>query len=167
MDGRGFQRIPSFNIRTQDREKILSFLRDILASKEEVAFAYVYGSFLEDQPFHDIDVGIYLMPHWAIELTRYAVQMGIELETALLNAWSTETGDRKDGEDVCRQRFPIDVRVLNEATPSFCYHVLKGRLLFSRREDLRVQWAQGTLSIYLDSKPLRHRALKEAMISWD
>jgi len=167
MGGGVSQRIASFNLRAQDREKILSFLRDVLASKEEVAFAYVYGSFLEDQPFHDIDVGVYLMPHCAIELARHSVQMGIELETAILNACSTETGGRKYEEDVCRRRFPIDVRVLNEAMPSFCYHVLKGRLLFSRREDLRVQWAQATLSVYLDLKPLRHRALKEAMISWD
>jgi hypothetical protein len=39
----------------------------------------------------------------------------------------------------------------------------RGQLLISRDEALRVRWTVWTVSRYLDLKPLREQALKEAM----
>jgi hypothetical protein len=139
------------------REEILAVLGEALAARPEVVFAYAYGSFLEDRPFHDIDVGVYVKAAeqaWAGSL---ALDLGMAVESALVT--SSRGGEQR--------RFPVDVRVLNWAPVSFCYHVLQGRLLFSRAEDVRVRWAERVLSRYLDLKPLRHRALKEAMTSWE
>lgn len=143
-----------FSCTTEQRESIFGVLRGILAAQPEVLFAYVYGSFLGNQPFHDIDVGVYVAPEAEEKATLFVLDLAIDLESAL------------------KREFPglghpmVDVRVLNGAPVSFCYHVLKGRLLFSRDENARVRWAERVISRYLDLKPLRHRALKEAMTSW-
>lgn len=139
-----------FRCTAEWREKILMALREALEARQEVVFAYVYGSFLEDRPFHDIDIGVYFQEYIA-QVAKLSIDLAFELEDALMRS-------------LCR--FPVDVRVLNGAPVSFCYHVLRGRLLFCRDEEMRVRWAERIISRYLDLKPLRYRALKEAMISW-
>jgi len=143
-------KVPRFDCPKGKREAILAVLGEAIAARPEVAFAYAYGSFLENRPFHDIDVGIYVVGMEAREAGSLALDLALELESALAKV----------------RRFPVDVRVLNWAPLGFCYHVLRGRLLFSRDEDVRVRWTTHILSRYLDLKPLRHRALKEAMTSW-
>ena len=43
-----------------DKEKLLKLLKEVLANDERVIFAYIYGSFVKEQSFRDIDIGIYL-----------------------------------------------------------------------------------------------------------
>ena len=45
-----------------EREAILNTLQRALEMQPEVVFAHVHGSFLEDRPFHDIDLAVYLDP---------------------------------------------------------------------------------------------------------
>ncbi len=149
-----------FDCAKKRREKILTALGKALAAWPEVTFAYAYGSFLEDRPFHDIDVGVYVATADERKASSLALDLAIALEADL--ARQSEAG----GEPGESYRFPVDVRVLNGAPVSFGYHVLRGRLLFCRDEAIRVQWAERILARYLDLKPLRHRALKEAMTSW-
>ena len=40
--------------------RIESQLRTVLEREPDIAFAYLYGSFLESDTFHDVDVGIYM-----------------------------------------------------------------------------------------------------------
>lgn len=141
-----------------ERELALASLGEALATRPEVLFAYAYGSFPEGRPFHDIDVGIYVATAEKGEAGSFALDLAAELESAL--AGRGRRGEAGGGRPL------VDVRVLNWAPVSFCYHVLRCRLLFSRDEDARVRWAERVLCRYLDLKPLRHRALKEAMISW-
>jgi len=165
--GAGFREpLPLFRCTAEQREQILAALKGVLAAQPEVVFAYAYGSFLEDLPFHDIDVGIYV----AVENERIAASLSVDTATALEAAVKRlfRRGLRS-GPGGNRPYFrspPVDVRVLNRAPVSFCYHVLQGRLLFSRDEDARARWAEQVIARYLDVKPLRHRALKEAMLSW-
>jgi len=166
--GAGFREpLPLFRCTPEQREQILAALKGVLAAQPEVVFAYAYGSFLEDLPFHDIDVGIYYV---AVENERIAASLSVDTATALEAAVKRlfRRGLRS-GPGGNRPYFrcpPVDVRVLNRAPVSFCYHVLQGRLLFSRDEDARARWAEQVIARYLDVKPLRHRALKEAMLSW-
>ncbi len=133
-----------------ERETVLRVLRQALAQQPQVVFAYVYGSFLQDRPFHDVDVAVYLDSDEGT--TRVlALDLVADLEAALRRA----------------QAFvPVDVRVLNQAPPSFQYHVFRGELLFSRDERLRGRQVAQTVAHYLDVQPLRRQALKEAMTSW-
>ncbi len=142
------------------REAILAALGETLAARQEVVFAYAYGSFLENRPFHDIDVGVYVATVNEREASSLALDLAVILEAALARS------NPAKGEQAGPHRFPVDVRVLNWAPVSFCYHVLRGRLLLCRDEAARGQWAERVISRYLDLKPLRHRALKEAMTLW-
>ncbi len=131
------------------QDVIITTLRQVLEDAPDVRFAYLYGSFLEDRPFHDVDVAVYL------ECDGDFSDRTLEL------AGAAERALREAGYPL-----PVDVRALNTAPLGFRYHVFRGRLLMSRDEDLRVREVVWTLTRYLDMKPLLRTALKEAMTSW-
>jgi predicted nucleotidyltransferase len=133
-----------------ERERILDTTRRSLEPEAGVLFAYVHGSFLQDRPFHDLDVAVYLDPGDERERPMFSA----DLASALENAMSPEI------------RVPVDVRILNQAPLGFRYQVFRGRLLFSRDDALRTQLVEQTVARYLDLKPLRQHALKEAMTAW-
>ena len=115
-----------------------------MADESKVLFAYLYGPFLEDRSFHDIDVGVYLA------ISEKAGANLLALESAL--------------KTLLQEKTPlVDVRVLDWAPQSFAY---PWSLLFSRDEDLRVRCCVWAMSRYLDLKPLRDQALMEAIRSW-
>nr|HID15152.1 nucleotidyltransferase domain-containing protein [Anaerolineae bacterium] len=91
-------------------------LRATLESHQEIAFAYLYGSFLdEDLPYHDVDVAVYLNPAWASgrDLFEYEMALSVDLTLAL--------------------HVPVDVHVLNRAPLGFQHSVFhRGEVLFSR-----------------------------------
>lgn len=156
-----------FRCTVEQREEILGTLREALAARPEVVFAYAYGSFLEERPFRDIDVGIYVAIDDERKATSLALDLAMALEVVVRRLFKRgllSVVPKKLGE--MSPYPPVDVRVLKWAPVSFCYHVVRGRLIFCRDEHLRVSWTAGVISRYLDSKPLRHKALKEAMLSW-
>jgi len=162
----------AFRCTPEQREQILTALRGTLSAHSEVVFAYAYGSSLEGLPFHDVDVGVYLAMEDRREQNLFALELALELERVVAPFFKEQRNRLKDNEGSKGGKNPrpccpsVDVRVLNRAPVSFCYHVLRGRLFFSGNEDLRVCWAVRAATRYLDLKPLRHRALKEAMLSW-
>ena len=132
----------TFILNREEREELIKRLEKGLRDREEIAFAYLYGSFAEDLSFHDIDVGIYLSGIEQEESTSY----GLALSQIL-------------GNEV---KLPVDVRVLNFAPVLFVYHVIRGILIFDRNEELRVRVMGETVQRYLDLKPMIHRGIKEA-----
>ena len=133
-----------------EREAMLDALREALRSQPDVLFAYVHGSFLTERPFHDVDVAVYLNTAVERRMGRRLLALSDELGSAL----SQTPGPIP----------AVDVRALNSAPLGFRYQVLRGgRLLSSRDETLRIRWVVRTVERYLDLKPLRQRALKEAM----
>jgi len=94
-------------------------LHTALEPHQEIVFAYLHGSFLdEDMPYHDVDVAIYLSPAWASgqDIFEYEMTLSVDLTLAL--------------------HVPVDVHVLNEASLGFQHSVLhRGEVLFSRGSD--------------------------------
>jgi predicted nucleotidyltransferase len=88
-------------------------LRQVLATRPEIKFAYLYGSFVEQETFHDVDVALYLDPVPA-DAFDYGMAMSVDLTRAL--------------------RLPVDVQVINDLSIGFQHQVLQGRLLFTRDE---------------------------------
>lgn len=90
-----------------------------LESRQEIIFAYLYGSFLDENlPYHDVDIAVYLDPTWALErdLFEYEMTLSVDLTLAL--------------------HVPVDVHVLNEAPLGFQHSVLhRGEALFSRSDE--------------------------------
>ena len=130
------------NFSGEQRGQIEECLSVELAGDGDVVFAYLYGSFVEPQPFHDIDVGVYLQGHPSESQTEKAIALAQRLTD--------------------RVRCPVDVRALNAAPMSFVYHVLRGRLLFSRDDSLLADVIERTVSRYLDAAPLIRQATREA-----
>ena len=126
------------------RARVVAALAAALASNRHVAFAYLYGSFAEGRPFHDIDVGVYLME----EATCRA-------DDALV---LSEQLSRLVG-------LPADVRILNGAPPTFLFHVLRGERLACRDEPRLAEVMERTAQRYFDIEPVLRQATREAFAS--
>jgi len=116
-----------YTLTEEEKEKIVKSLRESLMGHEEILFAYIHGSFLEDGPFRDVDVAVYVNssvhPFYEEELEE-------ELSRIV--------------------RFPVDVRVLNNSPVAFRFHVIGGLLLFSRDDKIRCGFEERTMSEYHD-----------------
>ena len=130
------------HINREGRDRIEQCLAAELASDLSVAFAYLYGSFVESQPFHDVDVGVYVQNVRADRLSAAALDLAQRLSD--------------------RARIPVDVRILNVAPVSFVYHVLRGQLVFCRDDGVLAELMERTVSRYLDIAPLVRRGTREA-----
>jgi predicted nucleotidyltransferase len=125
------------------RKEFIHQLQNELYSYSEVDFAYLFGSFLEALPYHDIDIGIYFSRSSENKMHDLAINLASILSKKVER--------------------PVDVRVLNSAPTGFLYHVFRGHLLMDQDEDLRVRLMERVIMRYLDMKPLMEKSLKEAM----
>lgn len=119
-------------------------IREVLRKHEEISFAYLHGSFIKGDAFHDIDVAVYLerMPASILE---YELQMETELKRAV-------------------RRHVIDVRVLNTAPLSFKYNVIKdGIILLVKNDDKRADFQETTIAACLDFSPYYNIYLEETL----
>ena len=131
-----------YRLTDQDRQRITDLLAAKLMAEPTVAFAYVFGSFLEMNPVHDVDVGIYLHP--------FDTKRETESVASLARRLTDATG------------LPVDVRILNQGPMTFLYHVVRGRLLLSRNDDLLTSTLENVSRRYLDIAPFLLQATKEA-----
>jgi len=119
-------------------------IKGALEKHKEILFAYIHGSFVEGDDFHDVDMAIYLESEPASVL-EYELQMETELRK--------EVG-----------KYIFDVRVLNTAPLSFKYNVIKnGTILLCRNKDKRSNFQESTVSAYLDFLPYRNIYLQETI----
>ncbi|MFZ2472324.1 MAG: nucleotidyltransferase domain-containing protein [Methanothrix sp.] len=119
-----------------DKEKTKERIGLILDGFEEIDLAYVFGSFLERDDFHDIDVAIHLnkeqLPYNRFKLAQMVAR---SLEQAIL------------------PRVDFDVRILNYAPAYFQYEVIrKGIIVLERDQKRRVDYEAHLISEYLDLK---------------
>ncbi len=131
-----------FFLDQKQKERLIGALKVALGGREEIVFAYLYGSFVGTAPFHDVDLGVYVKGIREEESTPYGLALSQELSEGI--------------------KIPIDVRVLNFASVLFLYHAIRGILVFERDEEVRVQVVQVTVRKYLDLKPMIHKGIKEA-----
>jgi uncharacterized protein YutE (UPF0331/DUF86 family)/predicted nucleotidyltransferase len=133
-------------------ESLLSMLHHTLLPFKEISFAYLFGSAVRGDDFRDIDVAVYLIPYppphtevcgsevcgySSYERFKFAMRIGRTIEKALFI------------------RREVDVRILNEAPPSFQYEVMRtGQLIFQREKQRRICYEGHILSRYLDYQPI-------------
>ncbi len=123
---------------------MIEHIKAALRGRPDIIFAYLHGSFITGNRFRDIDVAIYLKPLFSRPLP---VELEIEGE---LNRIAP--------------KYPIEVRILNNAPLSFRYNVLKqGEPIVVLDDDLRCDFAEATLTNYFDFAPFRRIYLKEAL----
>jgi hypothetical protein len=130
-------------INKEQRERIKKRMADFLQEKPDIIFAYLYGSFLEGH-FRDIDVAVYLAGISKGGTLQYELNLENELGK-LAGFWA-------------------DVRILNHASLSFRFNVVKnGILLFSKDERIRCDFECLTIVEYHDFDFLRSIYRKEAL----
>jgi len=95
------------------KKKIAKQIQDVLMSRDEIVFAYIYGSFVSSRKFRDIDIAVFVDPKKvkSKDMLDYELELGSELVFPC----------------------PVDVHMLNNAPVSFQHNVFRtGKLLFSR-----------------------------------
>ena len=127
-------------------EEIIETLRIALQNREEIIFAYLYGSFAEGLPFRDIDIAVYVKEE--VVSRDEAFNYGLEL-SSLVEA-ETKIG-------------PLDIRVINYAPAGLKYYVTRGRMLFSKDEEKRYDFIEETWKRYFDLMPKRKQILLDLL----
>jgi predicted nucleotidyltransferase len=131
-----------YSVTPQMRKRIIDILSVEIAREPRIAFAFVYGSLLERDAVHDVDLGIYLDVEPLSVSTEYAFDLSERLSRLA--------------------RIPVDVRVLNKAPNSFVYHALRGKLIYCRDENRLSDVIEETAARYLDIAPVLRHATREA-----
>jgi uncharacterized protein len=128
-----------------ERERLVQQLKPILCSRPELVFAYLHGTFLEGEPFRDVDLAVYVtwLPERKLTFRQYELDLSVELTLQI--------------------RVPVDVRVLNDAPMGFRYHVFKGRLLLAKDSELLDDVRARTWDDYFDFAPFARRYFSEAI----
>jgi predicted nucleotidyltransferase len=132
----------AYTVSPEQRQALSHRLREQLAKEPGVRFAYLYGSVLESDRVHDVDVGLFLDDRAVPEQATIADSLSAKLTAAV--------------------GLPIDVRVLNETPLSFLYHVLRGQLLLCQDETFLTDMIEEVARRYLDLAPLLRSSTKDA-----
>jgi len=115
---------------------MLNLLKKALTQDERVVFAYAYGSFVKEQSFRDIDVGIYVKNP---EENPFVISS--DLKTQLSRA------GKKENIDLTADQF--DIQIINHAPFTFLKRVFKeGILLVDRDPELRTDLVEYVSSKY-------------------
>lgn len=132
----------SFSLKKEARQRVFDALARELAKEKGIVFAYVFGSALDSEVVHDIDLGLYLDASLLSRWSEMALELADRLQAAI--------------------GIPVDIRVLNSAPFSFLYHVFRGQLLLSRNENLLTDLLEKVPRWYLDIAPLLRQYTREA-----
>jgi predicted nucleotidyltransferase len=141
----------TYTILIEDKERLISIIKSELLKHEEIVFAYIYGSFVDPEMrfFRDIDIGIYVSNYKKEDFGKYELILPIELEKSL------------------NYKYPVDVKLLNNAETIFSYRVICGELLFTRDEDIWADYVVYISKRYADFYPFWLHYMKEAVLSED
>lgn len=131
------------NLSLKDKQNILKSISDMLTAEECVIFAYVFGSFVSEDGFQDVDIGIFVD---AAKLERSPLDFELRAERELEAA----------------VRMPVDVRIINSAPLSFVYNVLKRRIVVADKDaSLRADFEGAVYKKYFDFLHLRKEYVRE------
>lgn len=112
--------LPRKKIPASQKKFLIQNLKDLLSQDQRIIFAYLFGSFINEDTFRDIDVAIY---HQEKSGTPLEFELSEKLTSAL--------------------NFQVEVRTLNDAPLPFQMSVLReGKLLFSHDENFRTDFIE-------------------------
>ena len=132
-------------LKEEQRRDIVKEITAVVSGQPEIVFAFLHGSFLDGSFFRDIDLGIFVRGMDSADFWDYEARLCQQIEEALNNL------------------FLVELKVINKAPLSFCYHVIRGQILFVRDEGSLTEFMARVARSYLDMAPIRHRYMTEAM----
>lgn len=130
------------DLEAAEKDKIVETISSYFhKNAEDIIFVYLFGSFITERPFSDIDLGIFTNSELNNPLD-YELDLESKLERVV--------------------KYPVDVRILNRAPLSFCCNVIRyGKLIMDRNRNLRSDFESRVLRQYFDFMPFRRRYLAE------
>lgn len=131
-----------FNYPAEERDRMRLQIAEFLKDRKEIVFAYIYGSFAEGAPFHDIDLGVFVSGVSEKDSINYLLDLPQELSRFL--------------------RVPADFQLLNFVPVTFSFHVIQGDLVVDKDAEIRSSFVERVTRKYLDLKPRIRMAIKEA-----
>ncbi|MEW6570595.1 MAG: nucleotidyltransferase domain-containing protein [Nitrospirota bacterium] len=138
----------TYSLMANEKQKIKHLIKAELEKYDEIAFTYIYGSFVDSEMsfFRDIDIGIYLKDYKDADCLKYEIELSIELEKCL------------------QYKYPVDLRVINKSNILFVHNVIQGELLFTRDEDLWTDFVVYVSARYNDIASIFNHYFKEAYV---
>jgi predicted nucleotidyltransferase len=124
-------------------DSIKKALIRFLQNQTEICFAVLYGSAADSQVFRDVDIGLFV--------NREAVLPTSDLDYAFTLADQIQD----------QIKFPVDVRVINDAPLPFRYNVSHGIPLIVNDKEVYARFLERTWDEYLDFQPVALQYLKE------
>lgn len=116
-------------------------INEFLQSKDEIIFAYIFGSFIKNEKYHDIDTAVYLNKNFNkndLEKFPYGYESFLISELTFL------------------AREKVDFVVMNNADITLQQRIInKGTLLFSKDERIRIMYENLIRKLYIDSENIR------------
>ena len=117
-----------------DKQEVMNEIGKIVSGFDYVSTAYVFGSYVHNDDFNDIDIAL-LISKELDPYTRFKFEMRVAREL----------------ERQIKPRFEFDVKILNHAPIEFQYEVLKkGKAVFLRDRTENVEYESEAISNYLD-----------------
>ena len=134
-------KIKKHTLAKQKKEEIIKTISACLLQHDEIFAAYIFGSFITQEAFTDIDLGV-LLRHGYEDLLEYEVELERKLEKLV--------------------KFGIDVRILNSAPVSFSQNVIRsGQVIVDTDPNRRSDFESYALKKYFDFARFRRRYLSE------
>ena len=130
-----------------NRIEIQDSIKQLLARKNEIVFAYLFGSFVEEGSYNDIDVAIYIDPKKYKKILAskiaYDIKLALEIEKETKNT--------------------VDLIIINNAPDHLIYSISAGLLIVNRHDDLRVDFITQSWARYFDFKYQRDMYLQNVL----
>lgn len=121
---------------------ILEKVQSVLNTREEIIFAYLFGSFTEEVSFRDIDIAVYCdEEHPRLRNLFYDIELARELESVL--------------------GIPVDLVILNHAPDYIVYRASRGILIKDMDEDFRCDFLVLRWKTYLDFQEVLKKYAQE------
>jgi len=129
-------------LKKSEKEEIIKEICTCLSQRHNnIITVYIFGSFMSARSFSDIDIGVVTV----MDLSQ-PLDFELELESRLEKAI----------------KYPVDVRVLNQAPISFSQNVFRtGRVIIDRNPNMRADFESRILRQYFDFSPFQQKYLQE------
>lgn len=123
-----------------NKEKIIKYIQEYFEQQEDILFAYLYGSFVNQDRYRDIDLAVYSKNPELMKLG--------SMRTDLVRHTNMEN-------DLCF------LNGLPNTNPSFAYEIVtKGELVYNDTPDRHDEYKVKAFLAYFDTAPLRDRMNK-------
>jgi len=127
---------------TSKKDKIIKKIKNLVQNQDEIIFAYIFGSFIEEENFHDIDIAIYLNENkTSAKSTFYEIELSNQIENIT--------------------SIPIDIIRLNSALDAIVYRASKGLLIKNTNDNLRVNYITTCWKKYWDYQKIIQEYMSE------